>query len=134
MPIKDRKRISLAKHKDRLQKLVNAYVRSRDCKDGYFTCISCGQTLPVDKCQAGHYVPVGRSQALRFNEENIHSECQRCNLFDSFHLIGYRKNLIEKIGIDMVKWLEEHSKDIKKWTRQELDELEQYYTQLLGEK
>ena len=124
---------TIAALKRRLQVKVNAYVRHRDSKDGYFTCISCGEKHPVSKMNAGHYIPVGRSQKLRFHEENIHGECQRCNLFDEFHLIPYRKNLIDKIGIDMVEWLEKHSKELKQWKRDELEELDIYYTSLLSE-
>ena len=81
---------------------------------------------------AGHYVPVGRSQRLRFDDSNIHGECAGCNCFNEFHLVPYRKNLIAKIGIDKVEWLEAHANDLKKWTREELEQLEQYYTQLLA--
>ena len=130
--IDDKKRITLSKHKERVQKLVNAYIRKRDSRDGWFTCISCGKTLLVDKMNAGHYVPVGKSQGLRFDDSNIHGQCAGCNCFDKFHLVPYRKNLIAKIGIDKVEWLEAHAHDLKKWTRDELEQLEQYYTQLLA--
>ena len=34
---------------------------------------------------------------------NVWSECKACNRFDSSHLIGYRKNLIIKLGTEAVK-------------------------------
>ena len=109
------------------QRIFNAYIRKRDSQDGYFTCISCGRQTPTDLMDAGHYVPVKRSSNLRFHEMNVHGECKRCNGFDEFHLIGYRKNLIEKIGEDMVIWLEDNARTTKKWTRTELDEIIKNY-------
>ena len=105
------------------QKVFNKAIRERDSQDGYFTCISCGRTLTTDQMDCGHFVPVKNSSFLRFNEYNCSGECKRCNGFDEFHLIGYRKNLINKIGQDMVDWLEENQRTIKKWTRTELEDL-----------
>ena len=135
MPIKDKKRITLAKQKAKLQIKVNAYIRSRDSKDGFFTCISCGKTLSISKMQAGHYIPVSKCQFLRFNEENINGECAGCNCFDESHLIFYRKRLIEKIGIESVESLERTALEMKvyKHTRKELEEIEAYYISLLSQ-
>jgi hypothetical protein len=72
---------------------------------------------------AGHYVPQKGGSYLRFHEWNINGECKGCNGFDQFHLIGYRKRLIDKIGEDAVKWLEENRHTVKKWTRSELEEI-----------
>jgi hypothetical protein len=106
----------------------NPYIRKRDSEDGYFTCISCSKTLPVDKMNAGHYVPVKGSSFLRFHEWNVNGECEGCNCFDEFHLIGYRKNLIEKIGIEAVDWLEQNRRTVKKWSKTELEELIKKYS------
>jgi hypothetical protein len=105
------------------QKVFNKYVRERDSENGYFTCISCGKTLPIEQMNAGHYIPQKNSSLLRFNEYNVHGECISDNGFNEFHLINYRKNLINKIGQEMVDWLEENQRTIKKWTRTELIEL-----------
>ena len=109
------------------QKVFNAYIRKRDSENGYFTCISCGKILPTEVMNAGHYVPQKNSSFLRFNEYNVNGECQYSNGFDEFHLIGYRKNLIDKIGQEMVDWLESNQRTIKKWTRAELNELIEKY-------
>jgi len=115
------KSLTLSKLMAKAQKVFNAWIRQRDSKDGYFTCISCFRTLPVDQMNAGHYVPVKGGSALRFNEYNVNGECVRCNGFDEFHLIGYRKNLIKKIGIKKVEQLEKMRNDIHKWDRSDLN-------------
>jgi len=109
------------------QKIFNAYIRQRDSENGYFTCISCGQTKEVIQMDAGHYVPVKGSSALRFDEYNVNGECKACNGFDQFHLIGYRRNLIDKVGERKVMELEHQHRLIKKWSRTELNEIIKQY-------
>jgi hypothetical protein len=122
------KSLTLPKLIAKAQKVFNAWIRHRDSKDGYFTCISCFRTLPVDQMNAGHYVPVKGGSALRFNEYNVNGECIRCNGFDEFHLIGYRKNLIKKIGIKKVEVLERMRNDVCKWDRTTLNHIIKTYT------
>lgn len=121
---KKTKKKTVAFLKKKLQAIVNKAIRERDCVDGYFTCISCGKTLSSDKCQAGHYVPVSKSQLLRFDYDNIHGECSGCNCFNEYHLIPYRSNLIQKIGLPRVERLEYLAQtQTHKYTRDELEEL-----------
>lgn len=124
---KKKKSESLAKLLSKTQKIFNDYIRRRDSKDGYFTCISSSKTLPVDQMNAGHYVPVRGCSYLRFHEWNVNGESAYSNCFDEFHLIGYRRNLIEKIGIEAVDWLEQNRNTVKKWTRDELIEIQNKY-------
>jgi len=100
------------------QQKFNAFVRKRDEFD---YCISCGQNHT--DYDAGHYVPQGKSSFLRFHEDNCHKEGKGCNSFDKFHLVGYRKNLIKKIGLEKVEWLEENRFTIKRWSKTELIEI-----------
>lgn len=109
------------------QQIFNRYIRTRDSQDGYFTCISCNQVYYTELMDCGHYAPVKQSSYLRFNEYNCSGECKRCNGFDEFHLVGYRKNLINKIGQEMVEWIEANYRTPKKWTRLELNELIEKY-------
>lgn len=115
--------ITIPKLTAKAQKVFNAYIRKRDSDNGYFTCISCGQTKDSTQMDAGHYVPVKGSSALRFDEYNVNGECKSCNGFDQFHLIGYRRNLINKVGERKVMELEYQHRLIKKWSRTELNEI-----------
>ena len=47
--------------------------------------------------------------------------------FDQFHLIGYRRNLIDKVGERKVMELEQQHRLIKKWSRTELNEIINQY-------
>lgn len=114
--------ITKAELKKKVQRAFNKWIRERD-KD--LPCISCGKH--VEKYDCGHYVAQGSSGLLRYNEDNCHSQCRACNRFKHGNLINYRLGLIAKIGEDRVNWLEEHRNDVKKWTRQELEELLEKY-------
>jgi 5-methylcytosine-specific restriction endonuclease McrA len=109
------------------QKVFNAYIRKRDSQDGYFTCISCGRTLTTDQMDAGHFAPVKGGSALRFDEYNVNGECKKCNGFDEFHLIGYRRGIIEKYGEGVLFHLEQNARLVKKWSRTELNDIIERY-------
>jgi len=97
------------------EQVFNAYIRKRDAGK---PCISCGKTGKV--LQAGHYYKVQICN-MRFDEDNVHGECEGCNCFDIDHLIGYRKGLVERYGEDFVKILDikydAYKRDGWKWER-----------------
>jgi hypothetical protein len=79
------------------QRVFNAFIRMRD-KD--LPCISCGTRASVQYA-AGHFYSVGSYPNLRFNEDNVHKQCNRkCNMALSGNLLAYREGLIDRIGID----------------------------------
>jgi hypothetical protein len=125
------RKVTLPRLTEKAQKVFNAYIRQRDSKDGFFTCISCFKTFPVESMNAGHYVPVKGGSFLRFHEDNVNGECQRCNGFDEFHLVGYRKHLLLKIGKKRVEWLENNRTKVHKWDRGDLEDIITLYTTLL---
>lgn len=101
-----------------LQVIFNKYIRERD-KD--LPCISC-QRHHKGQYHAGHYRSVGSCPELRFHELNVHKQCSTCNNYLSGNLIEYRKNLIQKIGVDMVDFIEGPHKP-KKYTLEEIKSL-----------
>ena len=76
------------------------WIRKRD--EGK-RCISCYSWNTSD---AGHYYSAGHYPELEFNQNNVHGQCRKCNMFLSGNLIEYRKGLIEKIGGDAVEELD----------------------------
>lgn len=91
------------------QVVFNKYIRLRD--DG-LPCISCGR-LTGAKMNAGHYRSVGACPELRFNEENVHSQCEHCNSYLSGNAIEYRKRLILKVGQECVDRIEGKHEPLK---------------------
>lgn len=110
------------------QTAFNAYVRERD-KDE--PCISC-QRHHTGQYHAGHYRSVGSAPELRFNELNNNKQCSPCNNHLSGNLIPYRVNLIDKIGIDAMNWLE-GPHEAQKWSIEDIKEIKQYYKDKIKE-
>jgi hypothetical protein len=106
-----------------LQVVFNQWIRLRD-KD--LPCISCGKFNGSE--QAGHYMSVGGCPELRFNEDNVHGQCIRCNMYLHANLIPYRQNLIKKIGISSVEWLESNHEP-KHYNKAELIGMKVQYKQ-----
>jgi len=101
------------------QQVFNKYIRTRD--EG-MVCISCGS----DKAnQAGHWVSVKQSSALRFHEWNVNLQCAGCNLYLHGNQVMYRVGLVKKIGEKAVCELESLyiGNRIRKWGRSELEDI-----------
>jgi Bacteriophage Lambda NinG protein len=89
--------------KKEVERVVNTYIRERD-KDQ--PCISCGSYTSYPFFHAGHFISVGANDTLRFEPDNIHKQCCKCNTHGNGMYGPYRINLIKKIGIERVEWLE----------------------------
>lgn len=88
-------------HIQLLQKVFNTFIRFRDKNE---PCISCGTTKGVEYA-AGHFYPT-TYQYLRFNEDNVHKQCNKhCNMMKRGNLQEYRINLEAKIGFDRLQKL-----------------------------
>ena len=107
------------------QKVFNKWIRERD-KDR--PCISCGTYN--GKKNAGHYMSVGSTPELRFNEDNVHLQCERCNTHLSGNLINYRIELINRIGVESVEFLERKDHEPMKLTIDDIKELINKYKKL----
>lgn len=89
---------------NKAEKQCNKYILLRDKGK---PCISCNTENPNIDYAAGHYIPKGRSAALRFHEFNIHRQCNNyCNSKNSGNLIPYRMALVKLYGEEYVQWLD----------------------------
>lgn len=135
LPLFDKAGVKIKKKPDlvaKLDKVFSRYIRLRDAMPGgYFRCISCGEIKPFSKADCGHYWS-RRHMATRFDEDNAHAECRHCNRFKADHMIGYRENLIAKIGQQRFDRLAWKAAQTKRWTDFELIELTKYYKALGG--
>lgn len=130
-PKKSRTPPSLSTLRDKLDTVFSKYIRLRDAMpSGTFRCISCGKIKPLDQADAGHYFSRIHMNT-RFDEDNVHAECRYCNRFSADHLVGYRENLIKKIGEKRFLMLEVHAHQTKKWSSFEIEQLIKYYRALV---
>lgn len=133
LPLFEKAGIKVKKKPDLVRKLdetFSLYIRLRDTMpNGFFKCVSCGEIKPFEQADCGHYWS-RRHMSTRYDEDNCHAECRSCNRFKADHLIGYRENLIRKIGqmrFDKLTW---KASQTKKWSDFELQELIKYYKAL----
>lgn len=104
------------------QQIFNKFIRLRDAGN---VCISC-QKKPL-KENAGHFFNANNHWSVRFNEDNVHLQCEHCNTYLSGNLIEYQKNLIQKIGLENYEILTHEANKTRKFTIQELKEMIAYY-------
>ncbi len=93
---------SRADHIKDAQQAVNEYVRWRDRE---LPCVSCGR-FHDGQWHAGHYRSAGGHPELRFEPLNIWRQCAPCNTHKSGDLVNYRIELVKRIGLEKVEWLE----------------------------
>lgn len=105
------------------------YIRTRDAQpyEGRaFRCISCGRVLPIEQADCGHYVN-RQHMSLRYSELNCNAQCSNCNRFDEGNMQGYRRGLIDKIGLQKVELLESMKHQVNKLSSFELEVIAQHY-------
>ncbi len=100
----------------------NTYIRLRDKGN---VCISCEK--PAKKENAGHFFNANNHWSVRFDERNVHLQCEHCNTFLSGNLIYYRENLIKKIGITDFNNLSLIANETRKFTIPEVKEIIEIY-------
>ena len=110
-----------------VQHAFNAWVRARDYGK---PCVSCGHPdNGTRQRHAGHYRSVGAHPALRFEPANVHAQCVKCNNYQSGNLVAYREELVRRIGLDRVEWLESHHEP-RKYTEDDLRAMKKNYRKM----
>jgi len=104
----------------RATRAFNAWIVRRD----NFTCFTCGFRDPTPGVmQAGHFVPKSLAEALRFDERNVHCQCDDCNVWSR----GARGKYAEALGPELVAELEAFIHVPHKWTPDELTKIAERY-------
>ena len=85
--------------------------------NGYVQCVTCPKKKHWKEMDGGHYI--SRSKTITaFSRLNVWAQCKHCNRHLSGNPIGYRKGLIDRVGIESVEFLEEVQKEkleLTKW-------------------
>jgi len=110
------------------QQVFNKYIRLRDAGN---VCISC-QKKPL-KENAGHFYNANNHWSVRFDERNVHLQCEHCNTYLSGNLIYYRENLLQKIGFTEFENLSAEAMKTRKFTIDELKEIISTYKKKIKE-
>lgn len=113
----------------KLDSVFSKYIRLRDADtNGMCQCISCGRVFPLNQMDCGHFIPRGH-MGTRFDEDNCHAQCVRCNRFMDGNLVEYERRLKRKIGADGIGELNNRANSVKKYYEWELEEMITSYKQ-----
>jgi hypothetical protein len=104
------------------QQVFNSFIRKRDEENN---CISCSK--PPKKANAGHYFNANNHWNVRFDERNVHLQCEYCNTHLHGNLLEYQPNLIKKIGHENYVLLCQEAYKTRKFSRDELKEIINIY-------
>jgi len=116
-----------------LQRLVR--LKAAD-SNGYAKCVTCGKVDHLNNLQGGHLIERGKT-ATKLVEENVHPQCGSCNGFGMKYkasvVLEYRRYMVGMYGEELVRDLEQLSKQPKKYSRQEVQELSDEFKRQIKE-
>ena len=105
------------------RKAVHLYIRKRDAGK---PCVSCGDFY--GQKDPGHYYKAETYSQLKFNTDNIHMQCQKCNGYEQGNLKGYKQGIESRLTPLKLNKLNEAAAAAKrnttfKWDRNDLIEI-----------
>lgn len=122
------KKKTLKYWKNKIDKPFHEYIRRRDADNstGYCKCITCNKPIHFTESDAGHFI--GRQHlATRWEENNVHSQCRKCNRFE----YGRQYEYSLALGSELSEELLLASRQIFKRSDFEYLEIFEYYTEKL---
>lgn len=117
--------VTISQLKQQARRPFQKFIRIRDENK---PCISCG-SITATNWHAGHFKKAEIYFGLIFDENNVHKQCAKCNVFLGGNEANYRSGLVERYGEVFVSNLEEKALKTKDYmhTREELKEIKEKY-------
>lgn len=114
--------------KDKLWRIFSAYIRKKYSNDaGWVSCVTCGELRFWKDMSAGHYHPRTDGLSLYFDEQNVHPQCNGCNMFRSGNLTRYAIYLRKTYGDGILEELDRRRRLFRKISTDEYEQLIQEY-------
>jgi hypothetical protein len=90
-----------------LDRIFSRYVRLKAAdENGLCRCVSCGKYHNwKHKIQAGHFIPRTKHRT-RFDETNVHPQCEYCNKWLSGNPGGYAEYMMKTYGVGHIEKLQ----------------------------
>ena len=126
MPKKKPTRSQLVK---KLDTIFSQYIRKKNAdNNGNCTCCTCGKVMPWKEIQAGHFMS-RKHYSIRWDERNVHPQCVACNVFR----YGEQYKYSIFLGKELADLLYLQSKEVKKYTTDELQSSIEHYSKMIKE-
>lgn len=108
---------------EKLDRVFSQFVRKSSANDrGLSFCYTCREGKNWKQQEAGHYI--GRAHmGTRWDERNVHSQCNRCNVELKGNLEVYKSALIRDYGLGIIQELDLLSKQTMKFSKPDLEEM-----------
>ena len=134
MPSKKPKKLSRSKIVKKLDAVFSQYIRLKGADDlGNVSCFTCGKVTHWygDGMQCGHFMS-RKHYSTRWNENgNCMPQCVSCNVYNYGQQFIFSKNLDEKFGDGTAEELYVKSKEVVKFSNDELLDKINYYKELV---
>lgn len=134
------KKPTLSQAKKKAWNAFSLYIRTRDALKttggiDNCLCVTCGREYPrtgVGCIQAGHFV-ASRANSILFDERNCHGQCYGCNVGRGGAHVEYFVWMENTYGRDVIDELRRLKLQSRKFTVDELHEIEVTYKLKTGE-
>ena len=128
---KRKRRTPYQLQKDRTWSAFSRFIRTRDCLDTTGDpergrCFTCQREFEFAKLHAGHVV-AGRNNALLFDERGCYAQCYRCNIGEHGKPHEARDYVVMLYGEAAFEELRQLRFDGRKFTLEELHEMQLDY-------
>lgn len=126
--VKTQKNPSRSKLVKKADSIFSAYIRLRDAdKRWYVKCPLCWVKIHWKKAQNMHFIT--RSCWLyRYDEDNCHAWCMRCNVMLNGNYIEYTRYMQLRYGISAVDEMRVNAKKVFKLSTKEIQTIIEKYT------
>ncbi len=111
----------------KLDKVFSLYIRQRYAKNGIVECVTCGTKKHWKEVDAGHFCS-RRHYSTRWEPQNVHVQCKSCNGFHAGQNYLMGKYIDKKYGCGTADELIKLSRQIKKFTDNDLKDLINRYS------
>ncbi len=113
--------------KKAIDREFSRYVRLRNADSrGYATCFTCGATKHWKEVDAGHFMSRA-AMSTRWHELNVQFQCKPCNGFRSGEQYKFAQELDRVYGEGTADELVRMSKEMRKYSIEELEEILEHY-------
>ena len=116
----------------KLDKIFSEYIRRRYAKNDIVECVTCGINKHYKEIDAGHFMS-RKHYSTRWHPTNVQVQCKNCNGFRAGENYLFGKYLDSVFGIGTADELVALSRQIKKYTDKDLEELIFHYKNLVNE-
>lgn len=115
-----------SKAQAKADKYFSIFIRQRDSENGLARCVTCGKVISDPDC--GHFIS-RRFQATRYDEQNAHAQCKRCNRFQNGNQYEHGKAIDRMYGEGVADELLVKSRMIYKRTTADFLTIAELYKQ-----